>query len=540
VFPGGVKSFSAQPHQFAHWGWATALGQLQYQYKSVPEWKLAEVLPDLRVLVIPEAEVFPPADVTLLNNWINSGGRLIVTGLSSRRQGESGNFDINPGGYSLSPLTGVTDIASAPSWNLSNIGFGRVLYIRDNIGMDYYNASTAPARVALLPDFENAMDDVLDPNSDLVILTPGSGMNSHVGLTVFEDVCSEKLFVDIVNFNINLATDQITDTAPLTFTIQLPQWMHGTLTATVVSPDVTPPAVAIGSIVADRVEITINPVHIYAGIIIEGKTDPDFNNDHIVNLLDFAILADHWMTTGCGWSNQWCQDTDMTGDGTVVIDDLGQLAGDWLAVESMDPMVAYWQLDEAGGDTANDAIGDNHGTLYGNKMWTTGKHDGALYFDGAGDYVRVADNVVFDFADEFTVCAWVRPDIADTNGWVVNRYDVASQDGYYLCQRSSGSGKWSFVIFINGGFAMCQSDAAPVSGVWSHIAGKRDASGNVTLYVNGVPQADTDFIVGLINSSGDLLMGIDHNLNNDFTGAIDDVRVYDRALTDGEIAILAQ
>ena len=89
----------------------------------------SDILEDLRVLIIPEAEVFSPDDVTVLSNWVNNGGRLVVTGLSGRRQGEPGNFDVNPGGYSLSSLTGVTDISSAPSWDLRTVGAGKVLYI---------------------------------------------------------------------------------------------------------------------------------------------------------------------------------------------------------------------------------------------------------------------------------------------------------------------------------------------------------------------------------------------------------------------------
>ena len=270
MFPGGVKNFDAQPHQFANWGWGTALGQLHYQYKSVAEWNLnSNVLENLEVFIIPESEIFTDDDVSqILQPWVNNGGKLIVTGISGNRHGENGNFNVNSSGYSLEPLTTVANIAFAPAELLRSVGSGKVLYIKNNIGMNYFNASSLSSRAALLPNFAGAMNQILGNNRDLTVLTPGAGVTSSVGLTVFEDPCTSNLFVDIVNFDLNLAADTMTDTAELNFTIYLPEWMRGNLEAAVFSPTNVLPSVSVNPQPPDRLEITIGPVGHYASVKI--------------------------------------------------------------------------------------------------------------------------------------------------------------------------------------------------------------------------------------------------------------------------------
>lgn len=69
---------SNQYHQYAVWGWGTALSQLHYQYRMVPEWKLKDrgLLEGLKVLIVPNAEAFEPADVATLQAWVTNGGCL--------------------------------------------------------------------------------------------------------------------------------------------------------------------------------------------------------------------------------------------------------------------------------------------------------------------------------------------------------------------------------------------------------------------------------------------------------------------------------
>ena len=335
ILPGGIIDFENQPHQFAVWGWATALGQLQYQYRAVPEWKLSDLLSSLRVLIIPESEVFEPNDITnTLQPWVNNGGLLIVTGVGGKRLDENGNFAVRSSGYCLSPLTGVTGLSTIPSWQLQTIGSGKVLYIKDNIGMSYFKADTT--RPSLLTGYhliKDAMDTILQSKPPVAI-TPGTGVSSSVGLVLYQDVAAGKIFIDVVNYNINLSTDQMTDTPQLTFTVQLPTWLQGkTLLTHTISPD-TEPSVQISFPQADRVVITLGPVHHYASVIIEMYQNADINRDNRVNLKDFSMVASGWMEdNNCDASNNWCDQTDIDKSKTIDWGDIQILAENWLAAQ---------------------------------------------------------------------------------------------------------------------------------------------------------------------------------------------------------------
>ncbi len=262
-----ISTIDAQPHSFSYLGWGTALGELQYQYRSVPEWKLTPAMRSgLRVLIIPDAEVFDPDDVAILEPWIRAGGALIVTGDSGLRRGEAHNFDRNAGGLSLAPLTGAADFSTAPAQQLRRMGNGAVLYLKDNIGMHFYNA--AATRPGLLAPFANAINAVTAGQAPFVLSNVG-GVPTTVGLTVYDDSAAQRRFVDVNNVDINLNTDTITPSPAITFTLKLPAWLQGKpLTARVLSPD-SPPAVTITPNGTDRVDVTLSSVRLYASVVIE-------------------------------------------------------------------------------------------------------------------------------------------------------------------------------------------------------------------------------------------------------------------------------
>ena len=252
--PGGFDEFNAQPHQFSFWGWGTALTELHMQYRAIPEWKLtSEMLDTLRLLVIPNADVLDPADVAVLTPWVNGGGRLIITGDSGKYLGESGNFELNGSGLSIASLT----------------THANVVYLPDNIGMDYYLAyENRPVSLDL---FSDAVD------SALVGATPAGIMAStasdRTGLTLYEDEAAGKFFIDVNNVNID-TNYVMTGTGAITIDAALPEWLvNQRLQASVVTPQTNALAIELLLVSNNTIRISLGSVEYYAGVVVEKEAE---------------------------------------------------------------------------------------------------------------------------------------------------------------------------------------------------------------------------------------------------------------------------
>jgi hypothetical protein len=217
-------------------------------------------------------------------------------------------------------------------------------------------------------------------------------------------------------------------------------------------------------------------------------------------------------------------------------------------------LVLHLKLDETSGAVAIDSSGLAHdGTLQGfvEAPWTPGIIDGALAFNpdgGAGDdVVLVPDDGTLDFAAsmEFTLSAWA-------NG------DPAQEAGAPLICKGTGGGGEQFAIDVFGGYRFYGWTGAtpPVylvggAGVgpdntWQHVVGIFSHSLNrVKLFVNGVEVASTTTPASIVQNSHEVSIGsrqgaLDpsspYSLN--FNGRIDDVRIYNRAITPREIKSL--
>ena len=196
-------------------------------------------------------------------------------------------------------------------------------------------------------------------------------------------------------------------------------------------------------------------------------------------------------------------------------------------------MVSYWKFDEGSGNTAADSADLNPGALPtapNTPTWTTGQVNGALDF-GGDDYVEVPlpTNPNLAITDEIAIEAWIKP--ADVSGYctILSRYYTY---GYYL---RIWNGQ---IAFFARGFSL--SAAIIQADNWYHIAGTYDGTVQ-KIYVNGVLVRSAPFTGPIqpptvtpplvIGAWGDNLGT--HDLY--FKGIIDEVAIYDRALTRTEI-----
>jgi hypothetical protein len=261
MLPGGFKNHADQPHSFSFWGWGTALTFLHRNWRAVPEWKLtAHHLAGLRALILPGCEVFPEEDLAVLDAWVRAGGGLVIAGQCGLRYGESGNFERLAKGSTLDPL--LRDAASDGAGAL-RLGAGRILTLREDPGRPFY--ADDHGRPDRLPAIGKLLGTVLPPNTLAAIDAPDVPWS--VGLTPYRD--RARLFVDVNNNAIDLATDIITPTPTLTFSLPLPPELVGKpLKARAFAPDGAL-SVKLEPAPGGRISITSDPVTVYASLLIE-------------------------------------------------------------------------------------------------------------------------------------------------------------------------------------------------------------------------------------------------------------------------------
>ena len=266
----------------------------------------------------------------------------------------------------------------------------------------------------------------------------------------------------------------------------------------------------------------------------------DLDGNYSVNFTDFALFAAHWRDTDCD-TPSWCGKTDLNFSGTTDFNDLVLLVGNWLTkVDWWLQPISHWKFDEGQGGTAYDSIGDNHGTVY-DANWTTGVIDGALSFDGDSDYVDLGNDDSLKPPLPVTLCAWVKLHSLGNTQYIIALDDQAS--AYY--------GMWFWVTATNtlgvgygDGGGKSPGDRRSKAGTttlgpvnWYHIAAVVRGAIDMSLYINGVDGEGIYSGTGgsLTYSNAGSLIGMRHDFGFSFNGKIDDVRVYDRALSAEEI-----
>ncbi|MHC4503117.1 MAG: LamG domain-containing protein, partial [Planctomycetota bacterium] len=202
-------------------------------------------------------------------------------------------------------------------------------------------------------------------------------------------------------------------------------------------------------------------------------------------------------------------------------------------------LVAHWPLDERDGTKARDVSGNgHHGTLHGAPAWQPdgGRVDGALRFGGGDQYVDCGKAP--GSAAALTVAFWMKPASRHTGAPVDKLALGAGGAGWTLKVRAGGA-----LCFVVGSLAKKRSLAIPSGysvGMWAHVACTYQ-NGEAKLYLNGTEKGSRSGIKETVKDAvTGLYMGRPSVTwrGERFTGLLDDVRVYDRALSAAEVAAL--
>jgi hypothetical protein len=226
--------------------------------------------------------------------------------------------------------------------------------------------------------------------------------------------------------------------------------------------------------------------------------------------------------------NVWYKDA--AGNVSIVASD--SITLDTTNVSGTTGLQALYKFDEGSGTIANDSSGNgNNGTISG-ATWATGKSGSGLSFDG-NDYVNKATpSAVLKPSLEVATAAWIKMSGTDTGGAEI----VSMGDSYAIRVQTNGNIQF---FYYNGTTwkSIITTGVNVRDGAWHHIVGQKTSTA-LQIYVDGISKASTPNTGTIAYTQGTgLFIGKHGNGGTiyDFVGSIDDVRIYNRALSNQEV-----
>jgi hypothetical protein len=194
-----------------------------------------------------------------------------------------------------------------------------------------------------------------------------------------------------------------------------------------------------------------------------------------------------------------------------------------------DGLIAYWPFDRAyvDGETAEDVSGENNGTVFGNPPIVEGKVNQALEFDGSDDYFETKPSDALSLEDA-TLELWMRQGAAAPWELIIKVANMQGQgDGIEISIENG-----LIEIWTSGGRA--NATASISDGNWHHVVAVVSGT-DLILYVDGENKGTGVGSLGMAGLEATMTVGRDPGHDTYFAGAIDEVRVYDRALSEEEV-----
>jgi len=206
-------------------------------------------------------------------------------------------------------------------------------------------------------------------------------------------------------------------------------------------------------------------------------------------------------------------------------------------------LVAYYPFH---GNVNDESGNDNNGVLYGPHLTSDRFEtaDQAFYFDGIDDYIYIPDSLTLNPSNEMSVSAWIYLDSYKSNPLsnniiVKDSYNLKRRD-YLLQVGYHGTGnRASFGVFSNNSyFGLTSADSVNLQ-QWTHLAGTYDEN-FICIYIDGLLSSSAAYTGDINDSDQSLLIGATNDTiyNRYFHGKIDDIRIYNRAISSEEVNVL--
>lgn len=216
-------------------------------------------------------------------------------------------------------------------------------------------------------------------------------------------------------------------------------------------------------------------------------------------------------------------------------------------------LVGYWRMDESSwtndcstdsamDSSGNGSNGDSCPASTGPTGGGTGKFGNGGNFDGISDYIKVSDNDNLDLLTRgITVSAWVNVSASDAKGDMITikgggnptsigyLFGIKPSDNEVRLMISDGS---SYIVNTN-------STAVVADNTWKHVAFTWDPKVGAKIFINGTLDTEVSASSSVdINNGGALFIGGYSSTDYTLIGSMDDVRIYNRALTPAEVSQL--
>ncbi len=261
--------------------------------------------------------------------------------------------------------------------------------------------------------------------------------------------------------------------------------------------------------------IFIDDIRVYPSRCVPSMLKPaaDLNDDCVVDYLDLEVLADDWLLAD--------RFITTSNPGTA------NLAG-------------QYKFD---GDVQDSSGKGNNGTINGDPTWVAaGKIGSALRFDGAGDYVDCGAGATLNITNGVTISAWINLSATGLDQKIAGNQDNTT-GGYKMTVYSDNRVEFEIRTSANAGTLnrSVAGGTALATNIWYHVVGVYSQGNYIRTYVNGVLDRALTTTAVLGTSTGTLKIGCEPYTTtaNFFNGIMDDLRIYNKALSDAEIAYLA-
>ena len=211
--------------------------------------------------------------------------------------------------------------------------------------------------------------------------------------------------------------------------------------------------------------------------------------------------------------------------------------------QELEGLVVYFAFEDGSGKTVTDLSGNgNDGTLEGDTGWADGKYDKGLNFGGKNGIVRVKHSHHFEFTDEITICAWVRPTLEVGAGtWQLIAAKGPDVDEFFEILLHPDGFIWMGWRLTGGRVVPAQSPRNVVKDKWQHVAVSFKTKDFWTVYLDGKVLIDhPNQNEKLFPVESPLLLGTEEplNLNRYYNGEMDDFAIFNRGLSEKEIRMV--